>query len=68
MEGARPDPSFTERCLAEGLLSAEDIAAIEQAVAGEVAEAVAYAEAGTLESVDDLARDVMTTIAAEAVS
>jgi len=67
-----PITSFTERCLAEGLLSAEDIAAIEQAVAGEVADAVAYAEAGTLESVDDLTRNVMTPImtspAAEAVS
>ena len=63
-----PITSFTERCLAEGLLSAEDIAAIEQAVAAEVADAVAYAEAGTLESVDSLARDVMTTTAVEAVS
>ena len=55
-----PIQNFTDRCLAEGLLTAEDIAAIEQAVATEVADAVAYAEAGTLESVDDLTRDIMT--------
>ena len=67
-----PIQNFTDRCLAEGLLTAEDIAAIEQAVATEVADAVAYAEAGTLESVDDLTRDIMTPImkssAAEALS
>jgi pyruvate dehydrogenase E1 component subunit alpha len=63
-----PIRSFTDRCLAEGLLTAEDIAAIEQAVAAEVADAVAYAEAGTLASVNDLTRDVMTPTAAEAIS
>jgi len=55
-----PIRMFTDRCLAEKLLSAGDVAAIEAAVAGEVAEAVAYAEAGTLESVDTLTRNVMT--------
>lgn len=55
-----PIRMFTERCLADGLLAAADIAAIESAVAEEVAEAVAYAEAGTLESVETLTRDVMT--------
>jgi len=63
-----PIRTFTERCLAEALMTAEDIAAIEQAVAAEVADAVAYAEAGTLESVDDLTRDVMTPTVAEALS
>lgn len=63
-----PIRTFTDKCLAEGLLTAEDLAAIEAAVAGEVADAVAYAEAGTLESVDDLTRHVMTPIAAEAVT
>ena len=55
-----PIQAFTDRCLAEDLLTAEDVAAIEQVVATEVAEAVAYAEAGTLESVDTLTRNVMT--------
>jgi pyruvate dehydrogenase E1 component alpha subunit len=63
-----PIRTFTERCLAEALMTAEDIAAIEQAVAAEVADAVAYAEAGTLASVDDLTRDVMTPTVAEALS
>jgi pyruvate dehydrogenase E1 component alpha subunit len=53
---------FTDRCLAENLLSSDDVAAIESAVAGEVAAAVAYAEAGTLESVDTLTRNVMTPV------
>ena len=57
-----PVATFTARCLAENLLTAEDLAAIEAAVATEVAEAVAYAEAGTLESVDDLTRDVMSPV------
>ncbi len=55
-----PIPMFTERCVAGDLLTAQDVADIEKAVATEVDEAVAYAEAGTLESVDTLTRDVMT--------
>ncbi len=42
-------------------MTAGDVAAIEDAAAAEVAEAVAYAEAGTLESVDTLTRDVHDT-------
>ncbi|KDF00332.1 pyruvate dehydrogenase [Mycolicibacterium aromaticivorans JS19b1 = JCM 16368] len=57
---------FTEKCLAEGALTAGDVAAMEQRAATEVDDAVAYAEAGTLESVDDLTRDLMTP--AEALS
>ena len=57
-----PIRMFTERCQAEKLVTAEDVAAIETAVAAEVADAVAYAEAGTLESVDTLTRDVMTPV------
>jgi pyruvate dehydrogenase E1 component alpha subunit len=57
-----PIATFTERCLADGLLTAGNVAAIEDAAATEVAEAVAYAEAGTLESVDTLTRDVMTPV------
>ena len=63
-----PIRTFTDKCLAEGVLTTEDVAAIEQAVVTEVADAVAYAEAGTLESVDDLTRDIMTPAGAEAVS
>lgn len=58
-----PIVTFSERCVADGLLTTGDIAAIEQTVAAEVAEAVAYAEAGTLESVETLTRDVMTPAA-----
>ena len=54
MARARSDPELHRQVPGRGLLTAEDIAAIEQAVATEVADAVAYAEAGTLESVDDL--------------
>ena len=57
-----PIATFTGRCLADRLLNAGDVAAIEDAAAAEVAEAVAYAEAGTLESVDTLTRDVMTPV------
>ena len=55
-----PIREFTDRCLSEGLLTADDVGAIERAADAEVAESVAYAEAGTLESVDTLTRDVMT--------
>lgn len=58
---------FTDACLAQGLLSAEDIAAIEQEVAREIDDAVAFAEAGTLESVETLTRHVTTPTAPQAV-
>ncbi|MCV7344998.1 pyruvate dehydrogenase (acetyl-transferring) E1 component subunit alpha [Mycolicibacterium rhodesiae] len=51
---------FTEKCLADGTLSADDVAAMEERAATEVDDAVAYAEAGTLESIEDLTRDLMT--------
>ena len=55
-----PIQTFTQRCQADGLLNTDDIATIEAAAAAEVADAVAYADAGTLESIDTLTRDVMT--------
>ena len=55
-----PIPAFSERCLQEGTLTADDVSAIEAAAEREVADAVAFADAGTWESVDDLERDVMT--------
>ncbi|QEN12291.1 pyruvate dehydrogenase (acetyl-transferring) E1 component subunit alpha [Mycolicibacterium sp. ELW1] len=57
---------FTEKCLADGTLSDSDVTAMEERAATEVDDAVAYAEAGTLESVEDLTRDLMTP--AEALS
>lgn len=57
-----PIRTFTERCIAEKALTTEDLAAIEAAAAAEVAEAVAYAEAGTLEGVETLTRHVMTPV------
>ena len=57
-----PITTFTDRCLSESLLTADDIAAMERTAEAEVAEAVAFAEAGTLESVDTITRDVMTPI------
>ncbi|MBU3687446.1 MAG: pyruvate dehydrogenase (acetyl-transferring) E1 component subunit alpha [Mycobacterium sp.] len=63
-----PITTFTQRCVADGLLSATDIEAIEKAVAAEVDEAVAYAEAGTPEGIDTIARHLMTPVGAETVS
>jgi pyruvate dehydrogenase E1 component alpha subunit len=55
-----PIPAFTERCLHDGILSADDVTSIEKAAQEEVDAAVAFAEAGTWESVDDVGRDVLT--------
>jgi pyruvate dehydrogenase E1 component alpha subunit len=46
-----------------GLLADDDIAELEQAVAAEISEAVAFAEAGTPEDVEDLERFVYTEVA-----
>lgn len=62
-----PIRTFTERCLADGALTDDDIAAIRRSADEELAEAVAYAEAGTWEPVEDLGRDVMTPATAEAL-
>ncbi len=55
-----PIQMFSEKHLEDGSITPADIAAIESAADDEVAEAVAYADAGTWESVDDLERDVLT--------
>lgn len=60
-----PIRTFTDRCLAEGLLTDGDVAGMEQAAADEISEAVAYADAGTLEDVATLTRHVMTPHDAE---
>jgi len=59
-----PIADFTQRLRAEGLLDAAGLAAIEAEVAAEIARAVEYAEAGTWEPLEDLARDVYTARAA----
>ncbi|ULE33407.1 pyruvate dehydrogenase (acetyl-transferring) E1 component subunit alpha [Mycobacterium sp. IDR2000157661] len=55
-----PVRTFTERCLNEGTLSSDEVAAIRASADEELIDAVAYAEAGTWEDVADLTRDVMT--------
>ena len=57
-----PIPAFTDQCLRDGTLNSDDVASIEQAADREVEDAVAFAEAGTWESVDDLERDVLTPV------
>jgi pyruvate dehydrogenase E1 component alpha subunit len=53
-----PIPSFTEWLRAQGWLEEAGLAAMEEEVAKEVAEAVAFAEAGTWEPVEELSRFV----------
>ncbi|MEO3756926.1 pyruvate dehydrogenase (acetyl-transferring) E1 component subunit alpha [Mycobacterium sp. B14F4] len=55
-----PIRAFTEKCVADGLLSEDDVTSIRAAAEEEVTDAVAYAEAGTWEDVADLTRDVLT--------
>ncbi len=59
-----PIATLRERCSAEGLLDAGELAGIERAADAEVAEAVAFAEAGTWEPVEQLTRDVTTPVRA----
>ncbi len=55
-----PIPALIARLEAEGLLSEGDLEALEGEVKEEVEAAVAFAEAGTWEPIEDLERDVMT--------
>lgn len=55
-----PIELFRAQCLRDGVLTDDDVATMETAADHEVEEAVAYAEAGTWESVEDLERDVYT--------
>jgi len=59
-----PILTFTNRLKAEGLIDEPALAAIEAEVADEIARAVAFAEAGSWEPVENLARDVYTGRAA----
>lgn len=51
-----PIPAFSARLRDAGLLAAADLARLEEEVAREVADAVAFAEAGTWEPVEELTR------------
>jgi len=53
-----PIPRFRDWALAAGEIRQVDVAAIEEEVEKEVAGAVAFAEAGTWEPVEDLLKDV----------
>jgi len=55
-----PIHTFTARLRAEGKLTEEQFLALDSAANAEVAKAVAFAEAGTWEPVDDLLRDIHT--------
>jgi pyruvate dehydrogenase E1 component alpha subunit len=53
-----PIPALTARLQADGLLTDEDVEQLEQEIATEIEDAIAFAEAGTLEPVDELERFV----------
>jgi pyruvate dehydrogenase E1 component alpha subunit len=55
-----PIHSFTARLKAQGTLSEDEFLAIDAAAQAEVDQAVAFAEAGTWEPVEDLALDLLT--------
>ena len=59
-EAKGPIVRFQDWAVTAGLIHTADVEAIEQEVSGEIAEAVAFAEAGTWEPVEELTRDVMT--------
>ncbi len=59
-----PIHTFSARLKAEGKLTEEEVLAIDAEANAEVAQAVAFAEAGTWEPVEDLTRDVHTPGAA----
>jgi pyruvate dehydrogenase E1 component subunit alpha len=53
-----PIPALVERLRTDGMLGVEDVEDLERSVAEEIGAAIAFAEAGTLEPVDDLERFV----------
>ena len=58
-----PIHNFTERLKAAGMMNEEDFQAIDREAMAEVDAAVRFAEAGTWEPVEELARDVCTPAA-----
>ncbi len=61
-----PIPAFADRLTREGRLGDGDLQAIEATVDAEIADAVAFARAGTLEPVEDLERFVVSETPARA--
>jgi pyruvate dehydrogenase E1 component alpha subunit len=55
-----PIEHLVEVLRAQGFLDDEALAALEQVIGAEIDQAIAFAEAGTLESVDDLTRFVVS--------
>jgi pyruvate dehydrogenase E1 component alpha subunit len=55
-----PIHTFTARLKAQGMLTEDDFLALDAAAQAEVDDAVAFAEAGTWEAVEELARDLHT--------
>jgi pyruvate dehydrogenase E1 component alpha subunit len=55
-----PIKAFETRCREAGLIGDEEISAIENDTAREIQDALAFAESGTLEPVENLTRDVYT--------
>ena len=53
-----PIPALKARLAAAGLLSDADVEQLEESISGEINDAIAFAEAGTLEPVDELERFV----------
>jgi len=53
-----PIPALIERLRDAGLVTDEDLEAVEQVIADEIDDAVEFAEAGTLEPIEDLERHV----------
>jgi TPP-dependent pyruvate/acetoin dehydrogenase alpha subunit len=53
-----PIPAFEARCRDAGLVTDDDLATIEEEIATEIDDAVAFAEAGSLEPIEDLTRFV----------
>ena len=53
-----PIPALTADLTDAGLLTDADVEPLEQAIAQEIEDAIAFAEAGTLEPVDELERFV----------
>jgi len=53
-----PIPALRERLEAEGLVGDADVEELEHSISREIEEAIAFAEAGTFESVDELERFV----------
>ncbi|NNE74795.1 MAG: pyruvate dehydrogenase (acetyl-transferring) E1 component subunit alpha [Acidimicrobiales bacterium] len=53
-----PIATFGQALIADGILTTEEIESIQQAAVAEVDDAVAFADAGTLEPIEELARHV----------